>query len=584
MPAAGAKLRPGFFRDLWKLTRPYFLQSDQKMSALVLLAAILGLAVFLVYFNVQFNAWYGRFYNALQEYAWDTFWAEMRFFTVLALINIAVAVLQIYLRLMLRIRWRRWLTDRYLTDWMRNHAYYTLQMRGAATDNPDQRIADDIDQYIAQTLSLTLGILDAIMTLVSFSVILWGLSENIVYPPFLGIGGGEPWSIPGSLVWVGLVYSLGGTILIHFVGRKLTGLTFMQQKLEADFRYSMIRARENVEGIALYGGEADEKRVFTSRFGAVVDNFWAIIVRQVKIVSFQSGFGQVALILPFLICAYSFFIPRSIPLGGLMQVIQAFGTVQGAMSWIVDAYISLAGWRATVDRLTSFTEALERAHAADLGPKGIAVATSADNSLHLRNVALDKPSGVPMAQPINVSVAPADTVLVRGRSGSGKTTVFRALAGLWPFGRGEIQLPKEGKVLFLPQRPYLPIGTLRFAVSYPAPVEGYSEAEIVEILRAVGLPHLVDLLDDDRMWAQELSQGEQQRVAFARALLYRPDWLFMDEATSALDSQSEHDLYGLLRSRLPKTTVVSVGHRESLTAFHSRTVEIVPATQGMAAE
>ena len=439
--------------------------------------------------------------------------------------------------LMLRIRWRRWLTDRYLTDWMRNHAYYTLQMRGASTDNPDQRIADDIDQYIASTLTLTLGILDAVMTLVSFSVILWGLSANIVYPSF---SGGEPWSVPGSLVWVGLVYSLGGTILVHFVGRKLVGLTFMQQKLEADFRYSMIRARENVEGIALYGGEADEKRVFTNRFAAVVDNFWAIIVRQVKIVSFQSGFGQIALILPFLICAYSFFIPRSIPLGGLMQVIQAFGTVQGSMSWIVDAYISLAGWRATVDRLTTFTEALEQAHAADLAPKGIAVGTSPDNSLHLRQVALDKPDGVPMAQPINISVAPADTVLVRGRSGSGKSTVFRALAGLWPFGRGEIHLPKEGRVLFLPQRPYLPIGTLRFAISYPAPVEGYAEAEVVEALRAVGLPQLVDLLDDDRMWAQVLSQGEQQRVAFARALLYKPDWLFMDEATSALEIGRAH--------------------------------------------
>ncbi|MSP20882.1 MAG: ABC transporter ATP-binding protein/permease [Alphaproteobacteria bacterium] len=583
LPAPAAKLRPGFFRDLWRLTKPYWV-SEQRWSALALLAVILGLAVFLVYFNVQFNAWYGRFYNALQEYDLDAFWSEMRFFAILATINIVVAVLQIYLRLMLRIRWRKWLTERYLSDWMRGHAYYALQMRGAVTDNPDQRIADDVDQYIAQTLSLTLGALDAIMNLVSFSVILWSLSAAFVYPPIFGMGGEDGWSFPGSLLWIGLVWAVLGTILIHFIGRPLVGLNYQQQKLEADFRYALIRARENVEGIALYGGEADEKRTFSNRFTRVVGNFWEIIVRQVKIVAFQSGFAQIGLIFPFLLAAFSYFNVRTIQLGALMQTIQAFGQVQSAMTWIIDAYISLAGWRATVDRLTTFSEALDAAHAFDAAPKGIAVAAAGENRLHIRRVELKKPEGAPMSRSIDATVGAGESVLVKGASGAGKTTLFRALSGLWPFGAGEIELPAQGKVLFLPQRPYLPLGTLRLVVSYPAPPEGYSDAEIAETLRAVGLPQLVDSLDDDRMWGQVLSQGEQQRVAFARALLYKPDWLFMDEATAALDEKSESELYRLLKAQLPKTAVVSIGHRASLTEFHGRTIEVVPALQPAAAE
>ncbi|MBM3507301.1 MAG: ABC transporter ATP-binding protein/permease [Alphaproteobacteria bacterium] len=574
------KPKRGVLRSLWRLTWPYF-YSEERWLARGLAVVVIALAVFSVFIDVKINTWYGRFYNALQEYAWSTFWWEILIFTGLAFAGLAGAVLQLYLRLYLLLRWRVWLTARYLNDWLRDRAYYTLQMRGSATDNPDQRIAEDVDSYISQTELLFLGLLDAVMTLVSFSVILWTLSGPMAVPLF-----GREVTVYGYMFWIALVYAIGGTILTHLIGRPLISLNFIRQRLEADFRYSMVRLRENAEGVALYGGEGDERVVFNRRFDKVIDNFWAIIMRQVKIVTFTNVYGQASVIVPFLAAAPQYFITRTFQLGGLMQTVSAFGRVQNAMSWFINAYISIANWRAAVDRLTTFTDALDAAHETDKTPGGIAVSTGADNKLNVSGVVLGLPNGQTLTKAIDLSVAPGESVLVRGPSGVGKSTLFRTLAGLWKFGAGTVQLPATGRVLFLPQRPYLPLGTLRLAVSYPAPPDGYSDAEVVGALRTVGLHHLVDRLDEESNWAQTLSQGEQQRVAFARTLLNKPDWLFMDEATAALDEKTESALYRLVRQRLPGAAIVSIGHRPSLAEHHDRTLEIHPAAepQPLAAE
>ncbi len=574
IPAAVVtKPKRGVVRSLWRLTWPYF-YSEQKWSARGLAVAVIALAVFSVFIDVKINTWYGRFYNALQEYDWATFWWEILVFGGWAFAGLAGAVLQLYLRLVLLVRWRVWLTGRYLGDWLRERAYYTLQMRQLGTDNPDQRIAEDVDSYIGSTELLVLGLLDSIMVLVSFSVILWTLSGPLAVPLF-----GSEINIPGYMFWIALVYAIGGSFLIHWIGRPLIALTFQRQRLEADFRYSMVRLRENAEQVALYRGEADERRVFNVRFDRVILNFWAIITRQVKIVVFSNIYGQASVIVPFVAAAPTYFITRTFQLGGLMQTTSAFGRVQGAMSWFINAYISIAGWRATVDRLTTFTDALEEAHALNEAQGGIAVTTAADGQLHVRDVRLMQPDGKMLTQPIDFAVAPGESVLVRGPSGVGKTSLFRTMAGLTKFGSGAVDVPGTNRVLFLPQRPYLPIGTLRAAISYPAPAQGYTDAELVEALRAVGMPQLIDELDTDRNWAQTLSQGEQQRVAFARIFLNKPDWVFMDEATSALDDKSETALYHLVRKHLPGAAIVSIGHRPSLAEFHDRTVDIRPASE-----
>ena len=559
----------GFIRDLWRLTRPFWF-SEERWAARGLLAVIIGMSVGVVFLNVQFNLWFGRFYNALQQYDRSAFWWELLVFTGLAAVYILVAVYQVYLRQMLRIRWRTWLTKQFTSEWLRDKAYYAIQTRGGNTDNPDQRIAEDVDQYIATTVNLFLGLLESVMTLVSFAAILWGLSEDTALPWF----NDETITIPGFLVWLALVYAVIGTWFTHRVGRPLIRLNFDQQRYEADFRYSMVRFRENVEGVALYGGEADEKVVFTDRFTNVVNNWWAIMRRQKRLTWLTASYGQAAVIFPYLALGSSYF-AKTIDLGGLQQTAQAFGQVQSALSFFVDAYTTLAGWRATVDRLTKFTAALDVAHAGVHEHGDIATTTEAE-VLRTEGLELAVPEGMKLTRGIDLAVRPGESVLVRGPSGVGKTTLFRVLAQLWPFGRGRVELPR-GTKLFLPQKPYLPIGSLRMVTTYPLAPELFTDAEVIEALTACGLSHLVNQLDDQRLWAQILSGGEQQRVAFARALLVKPNWLFMDEATSQLDEASEAKLYRLIRQRLPKTAIVSIGHRATLVEFHERQLDIVAA-------
>jgi putative ATP-binding cassette transporter len=560
------------------MIRPYWFSED-RWAARGLLLAVVGLTLAMVYLTVLLNQWNNAFYTALQDKDLVAFRHQLFKVTYLITIFILLAVYQVYLNQMLEIRWRRWLTDRYLRAWLADGVYYRMQLQRRETDNPDQRIAEDVHLLAAQTLGLFTGGLRSIVTLVTFVAILWGLSGTFTVP----IAG---WSIkiPGYMVWVAVLYAVFGTWLTDWLGRPLVRLNYDRQRYEADFRFSLVRFRENTEGVALYRGEADEFRGFLARFEDVVRNWWGIMRRQKRMTYFTSGYGLGAWIVPSIVAAPRYF-RGELGLGGLMQTSQAFQQVQDALSFFVQSYKEIASWLSVVERLAGFERALAdvRRPSSDHG-----VRRAEGRATHLTVEGLDLylPDGQPLITNINLSLLRGETVLLGGASGTGKSTLVRAIAGIWPFGNGEIRLPRDARVLFLPQRPYLPIGMLRDVVSYPKPAGDVNDRTLQEALELVGLPELAGCLDEVAHWALQLSPGEQQRIAFARALVHTPDWLFLDEATSALDEGAEARLYRLVRERLSGTTVFSVGHRATLTRFHARrfTVELIGKGPGSIVE
>ena len=547
----------GFLKAFWALTKPYWV-SDQRAKGLTLLATVVGLVLILVWLEVQFNSWNREFYNTFETRDQAEFFRQLGKFTLLALIWIVTGVYRLYFLQMLQIEWRTWLTDRFLADWMRDQAHYRMQLLNNKTDNPDQRIAEDLRLFVDYTLSLSLGLLSAVVTLVSFIVILWTLSGAF---ELFGV------SIPGYMVWAALIYAVAGSVLTHLIGRPLIRLDFNQQRFEADFRFSLVRLRENSEGVALYRGEREELVGLRSRFAAVITNWWALMLKQKQLGWFTSFYAQLAIIFPYVVVSPRFFAGQ-IPLGQIFQTASAFGQVQGALSWFIGAYTQFAAWKATVDRLIGFAATLEQVRAEAKSAPGERVEND-ENSLNIENLALALPQGATLLAPTTLALEPQRNVLVTSPSGSGKSTFFRALAGIWPYWKGRIRLPKGARTLFLPQKPYLPIGSLKHALSYPDDVSNHSDDAVSEALRAVGLRQLVDL-ERSENWAQVLSGGEQQRLAFARALLYKPDWLFLDEATASLPEGDQDSLYRLLKERLPNTTLVSIGHRESLAEHHAQ--------------
>lgn len=555
-----------FLKDLWRLTKPYWF-SEERWQARALLALIVAINLGLVYLEVLFNQWNNGFYNALQSQDLGAFYDALWRFGGLAAAFIVAAVYQLYFNQMLQIRWRRWLTDQYLNDWIAGRTYYRLQLGGGNTDNPDQRIADDLAQFVDSTLNLTLGFMSAVVTLFSFLAILWGLSGAMDFTL-----GGTTFHIEGYMVWVALIYAVAGTWLAHRIGRPLVPLNFEKQKVEADFRFALVRFRENAEGIALNHGEPGEIRGLRERFAAVALNWWEIMKRQKKLTWFRAGYNQIAVVFPILVAAPRYF-SGQIKLGDLMQTSSAFGQVQGALSWFVTAYVQLASWKATVDRLTSFQAAMAQVHAARNEP-GIDATDADGTSLVAQDIELRLPDGSTLIAPFSLELKQGASVLFTGPSGSGKSTLFRAFASLWPYGRGRLHLPSGKRLLFLPQKPYLIIGTLREQLSYPSAPGTYSDEQLMRVLADCGLPRLAGRLGEAQHWAQQLSGGEQQRIAFARALLQKPDWLFMDEATASLDEAAEARLYALLQEQLPGTTVISIGHRHTLIPLHQRQITL----------
>ena len=548
---------------IWRLAAPYF-RSEDRWAGRGLLAAVIAIELSIVGITVLINQWNASFYNALQDRNWDAFVNQLIYFCGLAAAYIVLAVYQLYLNQWLQIRWRRWMTGVYLDHWLMAANHYRMQLLGDAADNPDQRISEDIRQFIELTLTIGVGLLGAIVSLGSFVIILWALSAAAPLHVF-----GVAVNVPGYLVWAALIYAVAGTILTHLVGRALIPLNFQQQRYEADFRFSLVRVRENSEQIALLKGERAETDRLLLRFSRVVSNWLAIMSRQKKLTFLTAGYSQISIVFPFIVVSPAYF-SGAVQLGGLMQTASAFNSVQTSLSFFINVYRQLAEWRAVIDRLAGFDLAVVTARETAATSAIVTDAHGKAEGIALKGLSVALPNGAPLVHSAAIDIKPGERALVTGPSGSGKSTLFRAISGIWPFGSGRIHVPQGATVMMLPQRPYFPIAPLAAAVAYPAAPGEIDKTRIIECIAAVGLPALTSRIDDEAHWNRMLSLGEQQRLGIARALLHRPDFLFLDEATASLDEPSEAALYRLIAERLTNTTVISIGHRSTLTAFHQR--------------
>jgi putative ATP-binding cassette transporter len=551
---------------VWRIAAPYF-RSEDKWAGCGLLAAVIAIELAVVFLTVLFNRWNNVFYNALQERNQAVFTYQIGYFCVLAAFWIGLKVYQLYLNQWLQIRWRRWMTARYLGGWLHDANHYRMQLLGDAADNPDQRIADDTQRFVEQTMALGIGLLSAVVTLASFIVILWDLSNEAPLHLF-----GKDILIPGYLVWGALIYALLGTLLTHLIGSPLVALNFQQQRFEADFRFNLVRTRENAEQIALLRGEPVERSRLLSRFGLVVENWLGIMQRTKKLTAFTATYSQASVIVPYVLIAPAFFAEK-IQLGGMMQTANAFSSVQDALSFFISSYRTLAEWQSVVARLSGFETAIANAATLATSSDSIDIELSTGSAaIDLRQLLVKLPNGSPLVSADGFSLRGNERTLVSGPSGSGKSTLFRAIAGIWPFGTGSIAIPAKASLMMLPQRPYFPVGSLQAAIVYPAEASAYGSDRVREALISVGLPKLASRIEEEAHWNRMLSLGEQQRLGLARALLHAPQYLFLDEATASLDEASEAALYRLIEEKLPATTIVSIGHRSTLEAFHQRKV------------
>ncbi|KAB2919323.1 MAG: ABC transporter ATP-binding protein/permease [Hyphomicrobiaceae bacterium] len=568
-------------RDAWQLAGPYFRSRSavtvdlgwlgrwtitERWIGCFLLCSIIAFETGQVWLTVLLNEWNARFFNALQDKNILAFWKELAVFTLIAGAFVAVAAYQLYLTQWLHMRWRAWMTTRYLDRWLQHGVHYRMRLRGEPADNPDQRIADDIEMFVDRTLSLGIGFLSATMILVSFVVILWGLSAHLSFPI-----GSHSITVPGSLVWMAVVFAFLGTLGAHRIGQRLISLNFAKQRFEADFRYALVRLRENSEQIALARGESRERDLLSGRFANVVSNWYASMSRQKRLTFFTTGYNQIAVVLPTIIVAPHYF-AGLVSLGTLTQTGGAFGQVQTALSFFVNAYARFAQWKSVIDRLVGFETQI--ALAADLAHSGLRETRHGriEAPLAIDDVDVQLPDGTHLVTGASFTVRCGEAILLTGPSGSGKSSLFRAVAAIWPYARGRLTLATGARLLILSQRPYFPLGSLRAALAYPASGNELPPGQMCAALEKVGLAYLAGRSSEIAPWNEVLSPGEQQRLAFCRVLVHRPDVVLLDEATSALDEPSEAELYRLLRLELPSAAIVSIGHRSTLAPLHDRSI------------
>ena len=553
---------------VWRIASPYF-RSEDKWAARGLLAAVIALELSSVAVDVLINQWNNRFYNALQDKDWDRFVWELGIFCLIVTPAVVLSVYQLYLNQWLQIRWRNWMTHHYLGEWLEGPNHYRMQLQGDAADNPDQRMTEDVKLFIDRTMDIGLGLLNAIVSLLSFVVILWGLSAAAPLHLF-----GNEFAIPGYLVWGALIYAIFGTVLTQWIGSPLVNLDFEQQQREADFRFNLVRVRENSEQIALMQGEPAERERLTGRFRRVIENWYGIMSRTKRLTFFTQSYAQAAVVFPYILVAPAYFAGK-VQLGGMMQTASAFDSVYKSLSFFVGVYRKLAEWRAVVARLDGFEMSIASSRHLAASPASVRVTPDAGSAVTLTKLLVRLPQGTPMVSADAISFTPGERTLITGPSGAGKSTLLRAIAGVWPFGDGVVTIPAKASLMMLPQRPYFPIGSLHAAITYPAEASAYSADKVREVLAAVGLAALAPRLGEEAHWNRMLSLGEQERLGLARALLHAPAFLFLDEATASLDEPAEAALYGLLTERLPDTTIVSIGHRATLDAFHDRKLAVV---------
>ena len=560
-----------FIAGLFHLITPYW-NSEEKKSARLYLAGIITLTIAAVYMTLLLNEWFNSFYSALQNYDSGAVYRGLLRFTGLAFAHIAFAVYSYYLQQRLALRWRKWMTKNYLAKWTGQQMYYRLEMFSQGTaDNPDQRISEDINLFTARTLSFMSGLLRSATTIICFIFVLWNLSEILSFS-----AAGQEFHIYGYLVWTALAYSVLGTWITHKVGHRLVSLNYLQQKLEADFRFSMVRLRETAESVAFYNGAAKEEAFLSNRFMTLLRNTLFIIKKQKQLSWLTNSYAQIAIIFPFVV-AVPRYLSQNISLGGLMQIANCFGKVQDAMSYFVDVYASLAEWQSCAERLLSFDRHIAAIEKETEEKSGSLVREETPDRLRLTDVTISVPAmdenkrTREIISSASCSIKSGEHVILKGPSGSGKSTLLRTLAGFWPYVKGHISMPAPSEMMFIPQKPYIPMGTSAEAASYP--LETADEEILSPLLVECGLSHLMEKTDTEADWSHILSLGEQQKLAFVRVFLRKPKWVFLDEATSAMDEETEEKMYRLLTA-LPGTTVISIGHRSTLDKWHDRVLRI----------
>jgi putative ATP-binding cassette transporter len=561
-----------FVRILWRLGAIYW-RAPGAGVGFAMLAGAMGLELAMVYGNFLISDAERTVFDALEMKSAPAFFASLGLLAAAMAAFVLASTLRIWLRQLLEVRWREGVTRAYVERWMGPRAFCQAEMHRQQLDNPDQRIAEDVRDFVASALGLSLSLLQAVGTLVSFGGLLWALSRQVP----LHLRGAEL-QVPGGMLWVALLWAVATTWLTHRVGRRLVRINFDKLRFEADFRFGLIRFRENVESVALSRGEVVEQRSALERFGRVMHNWWKLIAAQRNLSFLTNGIGQASSLVPLIVAAPAY-LGGHLTLGDLAQVRFAYGQVAGALAWFVNAYQEIARWRANIERLATFAEMMDDTDR-ELAEGGIRLVSAGSETLRLSALELVARDGTPLMQPANAAIRCGDRVAITGPSGAGKTTLLRAIAGIWPFGHGRIEVPSRGRMFFLPQRPYFPLGTLRAVVSYPAAEGIFPDARVREVFRLLGLELLEDRLDRHEIWDESLSAQEQQRLAIARVLLHEPEWLFLDKATSALDEATERRVYELLRERLPETTVVTVAQRPGLEAYHERRWHLAVADHG----